>query len=216
MATSLTEATPRSTSLSFTEEMKGYVAAGETDFQQGYDKGQAANTFIITHLIIETDDVERFATDPAHEASPLGYVVCNLFGGQLPVYGGEFNLFVDTANPWRKRMNYRLYFGASDANYTLSGFKAMTDNPIGGIWSDCQSMYAKVFRGRVPPEEEGSAETLAAGIVNLYFWDFLKFNVVTFSVKGPTPFASLRGLCQFSKFFFGVLWEFQIAKFTGR
>jgi cholesterol oxidase len=216
MATYLGEASTKSTSLSFTEEMKGYVAEGETDFQQGYEKGQVANTFIVTHLIISTDDVKRFATDPAHEANPSGYVFCNLYGGQLPVYGGEFNLFVDTVNPWVKRMNYRLYFGTSDVNYTLSGFKAMTDNPKYGIWSNCESLYAKVYRGRVPPEDEATAETLAAGIINLYKWDFLKFNVVTFRVKGPNFFDSLRGFRQFSKFFLGVLWKFQVVKFTGR
>lgn len=216
MATSLTEGSPQSTSLSFTEEMKGYVAAGETDFQQGYEKGQVANTFIVTHLVITTEDVERFATDPAHEASPTGYVICNMLGGQLPVYGGEFNLFVDTANPWVKRMNYRLYFGTGEATYTLNGFKAMTDNPRFGIWSNCESLYAKVYRGRVTPEGDATAETIAAGIINLYKWDFLKFNVVTFSVKGANFFDSLRGFCQFSKFFLGVLWKFQVVKFTGR
>src|SRR5215207_2041964 len=56
------------TRLRFTEEMKGYVSLGETDYDAGLRKGRESDTFIMFHLTIEVDGVSNFVADPEHEA----------------------------------------------------------------------------------------------------------------------------------------------------
>ncbi len=56
-------------SLEFTEEMKGHITLGETDYQRGARQGKDDGTFFMFHLTIETEDVERFiagATETAY------------------------------------------------------------------------------------------------------------------------------------------------------
>ena len=85
----------RPTSLQFTEEMKGFLTLGETDYDKGFRTGKANGTDAMVHLTIKADDVDRFITDPQHVASATGYFKSDLFGGQRPVEQGIFNLFVD-------------------------------------------------------------------------------------------------------------------------
>src|SRR5258708_6692899 len=62
------------TSLSFTEEMKGFVAMSETDFQLGREEGKKTNTALMFHLTITMDDVARFVEDPAAEIGAAGII----------------------------------------------------------------------------------------------------------------------------------------------
>ena len=90
----------------FTEEMKGRVSFGESD----YDRGYAGDTRLMFHLTIGTPDIDSFVADPTHEAEAVGWVGCEDLGGRRPVERGWFNLFVDTGQPGDKRMLYRLHF----------------------------------------------------------------------------------------------------------
>ena len=66
------EAPPPRTKLQFTEEMKGYAAAGSGDPAEGAKKGKDADTKLDVHLTINVDDVDRFITEPDHPASANG------------------------------------------------------------------------------------------------------------------------------------------------
>ncbi len=55
-------------SFQFTEEMKGYVTFGSTNYEDGYKDGQESDTYVMFHLTIKTDDVDEFVASPAHEA----------------------------------------------------------------------------------------------------------------------------------------------------
>ncbi|MGH7822373.1 MAG: patatin-like phospholipase family protein, partial [Candidatus Binatia bacterium] len=108
--------------LEFTEEMKGYVTPGETEFAKG--KKHEDRAACMFHLTIEIDDVDTFVTSPRHEARPNGWVELAPLGGRRPVTGGRFNLLVDDADPKRKKMLYRLFFSdAAGKPFTLSGHK---------------------------------------------------------------------------------------------
>ena len=50
-------------SVDFTEEMKGYVTLGETDYRKGEKQGKKDGTFLMFHLTIATDDIELFMMD---------------------------------------------------------------------------------------------------------------------------------------------------------
>ena len=79
------------TELQFTEVIKGFVATGEADYDAGYARGKASDSPARFELTIKMDGVNRFITDPKHEAVAEGWFECAAFGGRRPVSKGTFN-----------------------------------------------------------------------------------------------------------------------------
>ncbi|HEV3041391.1 MAG TPA: hypothetical protein VHA33_26750 [Candidatus Angelobacter sp.] len=202
--------------LKVSELMKGYITLGDTDVLSGYKNGLFAGTYLETQLTITSDDVDRFVNDPAHAALPSGLVKCPALGGDLTIEGGEFQLFVNTENNFLRRMNYRLFFTGNQGPMTLSGFKTISDNPAASIWFDCSWMWTTILPGHVTADQESGVTPVAAGIVNLYILDFLKWNVLSFRTGGPGLFTPIIGFFKFFKFFLGTIIRFQFAKWIGR
>jgi predicted acylesterase/phospholipase RssA len=195
------------TKLRFTEEMKGYVTFGETDYDAGLRKGRDSDTFIMFHLTIEVVGVSNFVADPEHEAFAEGYIKCEELGGELPVEKGVFNLFVDKEDPSRKRMLYRLFFRNSDGHpLTLSGFKVVEDDPGFDLWADTTTLFTRILQGHVEPEEEVQAEVVASGIIQIHLLDFFR-QLTTFQTEGPTPADRASALARFGRLFLGDLWD---------
>jgi pimeloyl-ACP methyl ester carboxylesterase len=198
----------------FTEEMKGYVTFEETDYDSGFRRGKEAGNFLMFHLTITVDNVERFLADPQHEASALGYVRCPALGEDMPVDKGVFNLFVDHEGRLDKRMIYRLYLNhEKEGPLTLSGFKVIKDDPGYDIWSDTTTLFTHLLRGHVGPEEDAS-EVLASGIIHIYHRDFLK-QLTTIRVEGPTLAEGNKARLQFGQAFFGPLWDVYGSRVAG-
>src|ERR1700722_661778 len=110
-------------SLAFTEEMKGYVTLGESDFDRGYRAGKDAGTAFMFHLTIAAEDIDRFIADAQHTANAEGWIESELFGGRRSVEEGIFNLFVKES-PGCRRMLYRLQFVDGEGHpRTMTGFK---------------------------------------------------------------------------------------------
>ena len=195
------------TSLQFTEEMKGFITFGETDYQRGHDEGKQAGTSFMFHLTIKIDDIDRFVAEPQHEGRADGFIRCERLGGQRPVEGGIFNLFVDAKEAKRKLMLYRLFLLDDKGDpYTMSGFKDVKDDPgfdPTEIWKDTSTLYTRILRGRVPADQEDAAEIVAAGIIVILKADFAK-QMTTFKVEGPDRVAALA---KFNKLFLGSLRE---------
>jgi cholesterol oxidase len=199
----------------FTEEMKGYVTFGETDYDRGFRKGKEDDTFLMFHLTITAEDVGRFLTDPQHEASAVGYVRCPALGDDMPVENGIFNLFVDYTGRLDKRMIYRLYLNHEEEGpLTLSGFKVIQDDPGQDVWADTTTLFTRLLRGHVGPEEEATAEVFASGIIHIYHRDFLK-QITTIRVEAPTLAEKSEAWLQFGKAFFGPLWEVYGSRVAG-
>ncbi len=200
---------PDTTSLSFTEEMKGFIAFGETDYVAGFRKGHEDKNFLMVHLTIKVDGVDRFITEPEHDAAAEGYVACEAFGGNLAVEQGSFNLFVDQGDPTVKRMLYRLYFhdGAGHP-LTLSGFKLIRDDPHFDVWADTTTLFTRILRGHVSAEEEAKSEIVivASGIIRIHFMDVLK-QLMTLHAEGPSVAEQTATLARFGAFFLGKLWD---------
>jgi cholesterol oxidase len=195
------------TTLSFTEEMKGYVTYGETDYDRGYRAGQAAGTILMFHLTIEVHGVEHFLAEPAHQARAAGYVQADALGGQRPVSQGTFNLFVNSPAPDHKRMLYRLFFDGGDgAPLTLVGFKDIRHGAGFDVWGDTTTLFTRILRGHVEADGDDRAEIVAAGILHIYHADFLK-QLTTFRVTAPTAAVRLELLGRFGAFFLGSLWD---------
>jgi cholesterol oxidase len=201
--------------VSFTEEMKGYATFGETDYDRGFRQGKEDETFIMFHLTITVDDVDRFVADPQHEASTVGYVRCPALGEDMPVRRGVFNLFVDHTGRLDKRMLYRLYLDhEKEGPLTLSGFKVIQEDPGHDVWADTTTLFTRLLRGHVGPEEEGAAEVFASGIIHIYHRDFLK-QLTTIRAEAPTLAERNRAHVRFGKAFFGPLWEVYGSRVAG-
>jgi predicted patatin/cPLA2 family phospholipase len=195
------------TKLRFTEEMKGYVTLGETDYGAGFWEGRKSGTLLMFHLTIEVDGVEHFVSDPEREATTEGYVGCEALGGRLPVEKGIFNLFVYEKDPSRRRMRYRLFFRDGGGRpLTLSGFKVIEDDPGSDLWTDTTTLFTHILEGHVDPQDEAHAQVVAAGIINIHLLDFFR-QLGTFQTEGPTPIERASALTRFGKLFLGDLWD---------
>jgi cholesterol oxidase len=199
------DATARPPSLSFTEEMKGFVDFEETDYDAAYRAGEAAERRLMFHLTITADDIDRFIADPNHEAKVAGWIECGALGGRQPVEGGHFNLFVDQNSDSRhKRMYYRLHFSDGAGHpLTLVGYKEVRDDPGFDVWSDTSTLYTRVLAGHVAAEEEPGAPVIGTGILHILKRDFAR-QLTTFRVR---PAHRVDALGRFGALFAGALWE---------
>jgi predicted patatin/cPLA2 family phospholipase len=199
--------TPDHTRLTFTEEMKGFVTRGETDFDKGFRRGQQAHTDLMFHLDVVVAGVHDFVTNEGTTSAATGWVKSADFGGQLPVEQGWFNLFVDSSTPTLKHMLYRLFFtDGSGKPMTLSGFKILNDGPGANFWHDTTTLFTHIFEGHVMQDGEAGATVIATGIIHLHMLDFLH-QLTTFRVDAPTDLERASALSRFGVFFFGGLWD---------
>jgi predicted acylesterase/phospholipase RssA len=200
-------------SLRFTEEMKGFVALGESEFERGSREGKSTGTRLMVHLTIEADNVNRFVFDPQHEASVTGYVECQALGGRREVEAGStFNLFTDEGDPRKKRMLYRLFFTDDQGRQlTLAGHKEVYDDPGNDLYADTTTLYTRVLAGRVSAEQEGGAEVVAAGIIRIHLLDFLR-QLTTFRTSGGSAKQQAAALGRFGALFLGSLWDVYAAR----
>ncbi|MEA2264700.1 MAG: cholesterol oxidase [Solirubrobacteraceae bacterium] len=191
-------------SLSFTEEMKGYVTFGESDFDRGYRTGKKAGTAFMFHLTITADDVEGFIADPKHTGRAEGWIESDAFGGRMPVTRGVFNLFVDQDSPAHKRMFYRLEFADGEQHpLTMTGYKeVLHDRPL-DEWSDTTTLFTRVLSGHVAEGSDAGAEVVAGGILHIHPLDFAR-QMTTFRV---VPADRVDALGRFGLLFAGDLWS---------
>ena len=191
--------------VSFTEEMKGFVAFGEEDFDRGFRSGRESRTALMFHLTITAEDIDSFIADREHEAVAEGWVECAALGGRLPVERGIFNLFVDQdGDQSRKRMLYRLHFSDSTGHaLTLVGHKEVVDDPGFDIWRDTTTLFTRVLRGHLEAGAAETAEVVASGIIHIHIGDFAR-QLTTFRCDPPTR---LDALARFGALFAGDLWD---------
>lgn len=195
------------TKLRFSEEMKGFVALGEGDYDLGYANGKKLGTSASFYLTIAMDGVNRFIANPRHEAAATGFVECPAFGGKRPVERGVFNLFVDDGDPRYRLMYYRLWFDDGKGRpLTLLGHKNVMNDPGFDVWADTTTLYTRILEGHVLENEDGGAKVLASGILRISLPDFLK-QLTTFRVEGPTAVDRVAALSRFGALFFGKLWD---------
>ncbi|HET7326247.1 MAG TPA: GMC family oxidoreductase [Nocardioidaceae bacterium] len=192
------------TSLSFTEEMKGYVGLGVDDPQTGHDQGRSLGQRLMFRLTITVADVDGFVTDPAHQGSATGYVDCDVLGGRLDVERGWFNLFTRADDPTRREMLYRLHLRDTGGNpLTLLGHKDVHDDPGLDVWTDTSTLYVRALAGHVPADGGGESRVLGAGVLRILVPDFAQ-QLTSFRAVGPDPLRAMEG---FGRLFLGELWS---------
>jgi len=174
----------------FTEQMKGFLALGETDPVAGYTRARLLNHRFMFELTISVPDVERFLADEDHPGTATGHVRCELLGGRLPVERGWFNLFVESSAAATREMRYRLWFrDLAGAPATMYGYKTVRNDPGLDIWRDTSTLYITLLKGHVPPGADGTV--IGAGLLRILPGDFAR-QLTTFRADGRTPVRSLR------------------------
>jgi predicted acylesterase/phospholipase RssA len=192
-------------SVYFTETMKGGVTAGESDPARG--AAAAGRVKVSFKLTIGSDDLDAFIRQPEHQATAVGEVRAEAFGGARPVEKGVFNLFVFDQQPSRKRMLYRLFFrDAQGAPFTLTGVKEVNDDHGFDAWKDTTTLFTHVYRGHLAADQETPAALWGAGILTLNEWDFLR-QLTTFKVEPGGFRTRVDALSRFGAFFLGSLWD---------
>ncbi|MGI5227052.1 FAD-dependent oxidoreductase [Actinoallomurus sp. CA-142502] len=195
---------PDRTSLSFTEEMKGFYTDGVNAPGAGEAAGREAGRRLGFRLTITVDDVERFLKEPEHTAQAEGWIDAAVCGGRRQVERGWFNLFSPGDAPDRRLMRYRLHF-TDDKNRprTLSGWKDIRHHPASRVWPDTTTLYFRLMEGHVPDGEDDTAAIAGAGILHLSVEDFAR-QLTTFRTTGPHGPSALE---RFAGFFLGELWD---------
>lgn len=191
------------TELRFTEEMKGFVAFGETAPEVGFRRGQEQGTDLMFHLTIDVQGVNRFVTRPDHQATARGWVQGAAVDGRQPVRDGVFNLFVDEGDPRVRYMRYRLHLGG-ERPLTLFGEKTIRDDPGWDVWADTTTLVTRLVPGHLDWGDE--AETIASGLLRIPVTSFLR-QLTTFRTEGPTAADRAAALARFGRLFLGNLWD---------
>ncbi|GAA2073400.1 GMC family oxidoreductase [Actinomadura alba] len=190
------------TSLSFTEEMKGFYSTGVNN--PGKGELAAHRERFAFRLTITADDVDRFLNDPEHTARAEGWIDAVGCGGRRPVQRGWFNLFAPADAPDRRMMKYRLYFtDGMNRPRTLAGWKNVYHGPPTDIWPDTSTLYFRLLEGHVPADDDERVSIVGAGTLHIQLADFVE-QMTTFRTSGPR---GLRALRRFGQFFLGELWD---------
>lgn len=192
------------TSLSFAEEMAGFIVLGATDPQSTELKTRSQGDRLSFQLTIQVDDVDTFLAEPEHLARAEGFVEAARYGGRQPVERGWFNLFSPGDAPGDREIRYRLWFTDGEGRpYTLSGWKDVRDGPATRMWHDTSTLYTRVLLGHVPPDGDADAEVDGAGTLRIQPMD-LAVTLKSFRTTGPHAVAALA---RFGRFFVGQLWD---------
>jgi hypothetical protein len=199
------------TSLTFTEEMKGFVKTGATattheEYQSAAAQGKDANGALMFHLDISVADVDAFVVSPTHQTRADGYIDSPVFGGRCPVSNGTVNLLINGADPTKKQMIYRLFFtGADGKPYTLAGFKDIEGPAISAVWNETTTLYTQILDGHVAPGALGAVR--AAGVIVIRPEDFFFRQLFSFRTEGPSIAARLAAMNKFGAMFLGKIWD---------
>ena len=201
------------TRLCFTETMAGYISFGETDYGRGYQRGRQRETDLALHLTLEFSDLDRLLSGKGSQAQASGFVTCDALGGELPLEGGTFRLFVGDETH-RKTMCYRLHCRDAEGHpLTLSGVKIMQksrgrEGRSGRrVWRDTTTLYLRVVQGWSGQDrEEEAAEVVASGRLHLGPLSFAK-QLTTFRAEVPFSTHQLAAFARFGRFFLRQLWQ---------
>ena len=105
-------------------------------------------------------------------------------------------------------MLYRVFFrDRAGHRLTLTGEKLVPNRAGFHPWWDTTTLFTRVLRGRIEPDDDGDAEVAAAGVIRMTLPGFLR-QLSTFRVSGPgrvRAVAGLRLIVRFQRFFVGTL-----------
>jgi len=187
---------PARASVSFSEELAGYIDFDEYEYDAAFRAGEAAGRRIGLRLSITADDVDRVVAEGRATARVTGWVRGGALGGPLEIERGEFHLSVGAGGT--RRMDYCLRFhDGADRPVTLAGFKEANGELAP------PALYTRLLAGHVDGADEPAATVLATGILEIHP-DGLARQLASFRVSPPLR---LDALARFGVLLAGDLWH---------
>jgi len=200
----------------FTETMRGFFSTAVKDgrFEEAERLGRQEKTPFEFTLTISADDVDRFTSDPSHQAAMTGTATApSLSPDPMSVSDAVFNLFVvDPARVDTRQMLYRMKLRTSAGREMyFSGFKTVPRDTVNQAWPQLSTLYITIRDG-----VEHAAPIIGQGILHILPADFQK-QMRSLETPGATNLAErARALAKFSQFFSSVVWPHTEGRFRVR
>lgn len=198
---------PSKPGVEFTERMAGWFSTDVTDgdFDRGFEHVRDGGSPIEFVLTIHSYDVERFLSDPDHEAVMAGTVTAPALSPQpLAVSGARFNLFTkDPEHVATRTMRYRMSLTAEDERtYWFEGLKVIHDDRGQDTWRDTTTLYVTVHDG-----PDADSPVLGQGIMRIAVGDFMRQLTTMRATDVADRRQALEVKANFGRFFAGTLLE---------
>ncbi|MBN3758497.1 alpha/beta fold hydrolase [Paraburkholderia sp. Tr-20389] len=189
--------------LRFTETMIGTYYAGDVK-PEGQQDDRAEGTPISFTVTVVSDDLDDMLANREHQAHMIGTLTCTALSPQpMTVNDGIFNLFVvDETNVDRRNMNYRMTLDTVDGkHFYLTGQKIITHTSLTELWTQTNTLYAKV-------RESAADDAPVIGHATLIITpeNFLKQQRTLEVTNAPDLETRLAYTLKFGRFFAGVLY----------
>ena len=190
----------------FTERMAGFISKDpNAEYSRAHSDGKGLGHDFAFTLTIRTEDVDRFATDPAHMGHIIGTVDCPTLSPEpLDVYEGTFNLMhQDLDAVETRRFDYKMILAARDGSeYRFHGYKIVRNDKGIDLWADTTTLYVDIAR-----IENDVDHPFARGILNISPLDFQTQLHTLRGFNGATQADRLKGIAKFGALFAGSLYD---------
>jgi hypothetical protein len=201
------------TRVSWSETFKGWLAFGQTDFNQAMmpdnrERARAKLTVSIPHLdsFLATAPGSGDDHGPPRAARVTGgWITCDGFAGPLTVTQGTFEAFVpaadrEPADQLHLRMRYALQLTGPDGEpFVLHGFKLIENDPGYDSWSDTTTLFVEIYAGGSSGPSPRAAP-LAVGVLCISPLAFIR-ELATFRATGRSLAARVKGVGRYQWFF---------------
>jgi hypothetical protein len=211
---------PPAAGVMWTETFTGWLAFGQTDFNQAIlPQHREATTATLSVAIPHLEHFLAGQADggvsdrPARPAAVTsGSIECDGFAGTLTVTGGTLEAFVpagdrEPRDALHQRIRYHLQLrGAGGEGYRLEGFKLIENDPGYDSWSDTTTLFVRIFQPvGWAPSGNGSAPAdppvpVAIGVLQISPLAFIR-ELTTFRGSGSSRVERLKAVVRYQRFF---------------
>jgi predicted acylesterase/phospholipase RssA len=198
-------ADPGSPGLSFRDSMRGAIVPEKTPAGAS---GPDAKHPLDLELSVEISEIDRFVTDPEHEAYIGGHLVSEHLGGRCLIEQGRLNLLSFTRDPGDARMHYVLKFRdrRTKEPMTLIGDKFVVKQRGSSMWADTTTMFFAIWPGHLD-DQPSDAQPLGRGQVRVSPLDFLRQQLSMKAQVQGFPDTRVAVIARFYAYFLGRLFD---------
>jgi len=185
---------PGLATVTFMEDLAGFIDFEEADYDAAYRAGEAAGRRLALQLRVTTDDADGFVPDGRHPARVGGWARVDALGGPLEIEHGEFTVLALPDGGRRLGYRLRVHDGAGRP-LTLAGFKHALDG-------DGPPLRLRVLAGHAARDDD--APVVATGLLHMPA-DGIAAQIATFRVSPPLR---LDALSRFGALVVGDSWKY--------
>ena len=151
------------------ETLWGYLTEGESDFEQGYRKGEKYNNRLQFWIKIDVKCFDDFLKISGRKAKLTGQVSFPSLGKKMKIRDGEFCLYQPDIVTGERRITYTFSFTGRDGkDYYLDGYKVIYhDQGILDPYDDMTTLFTRIYQ-----VDQGKKKLLGSGILKYHIQDF--------------------------------------------